>query len=640
MFKKKRIVPVGPLACLIFGAFFLQGLPRLWAADKLPGSPKKVLLLYHQPSEGGPPATPAGIPDNAVMLTNLLGHFDVETANAPVERYIPGMIRSYDYVFYLGWPFGAKAPADLEEDIPKYPATTVVWLRWNFESFIARYDAEYGFKVLPAQGGLVRLIHEGQVLSRATAEKVPEIQVTDRGIARTSGLLDGTAGSIPFAVRAKNLWYFPDHVLGGVSQLLFCELLHEVFGEPHVRRPQFYIRIEDIHPNRDPARLREICRELSGLNLPFMMGVIPQYRDPKTGKQAALKDRLHLVSALRGCMEQGGSVLLHGYTHQWKNESGEGHEFWDVPRDRPIEEYSEETVREKLESGIRELVALELYPLGWETPHYAASERDYRTMARYFSTAVERRQVSDRTYKASQEFPYMIRDIYGQRVIPENLGYVNLEENKTAEDILRRAAELRVVRDAVAGVFYHSYFEEKYVRKIAEALLDLGFEPLDLREFPAVVRGENAMIFAGIGEDPFPLLPPVLDLAMGGEDPRTLEWPMDGEWLRTALMDFRWRTRSGFLSSSPVRGRAVLSVPLKDGGILLAEKLKEKPSVSKTILTRAQYFLIGETNSLVGTVQRWLVWALLIFTAFFVGRVAMILLDRTSSYRSHFRKKD
>ena len=66
----------------------------------------------------------------------------------------------------------------------------------------------------------------------------------------------------------------------------------------------------------------------------------------------------------------------------------------------------------------------------WETPHYAASDLDYRVIHRFFETVFERR-IAANTMNSDQLFPYPVIDLYGQFIIPESLGYIPIDDQKT-----------------------------------------------------------------------------------------------------------------------------------------------------------------------------------------------------------------
>ena len=51
--------------------------------------------------------------------------------------------------------------------------------------------------------------------------------------------------------------------------------------------------------------------------MPYMITVIPVYKDPDTGKIIHLKDKPELVNLLRSMQDDGAAIIMHGYTHQF-----------------------------------------------------------------------------------------------------------------------------------------------------------------------------------------------------------------------------------------------------------------------------------------------------------------------------------
>jgi hypothetical protein len=186
-----------------------------------------------------------------------------------------------------------------------------------------------------------------------------------------------------------------------------------------------------------------------------------------------------------------GQLLLHGYTHQYDTTrnpvsgvTADDYEFFRVVFDEntnvvtyaPVPEDSAEWARARLTNALHELQSAELAAVGWETPHYAASPVDYAVFASMFSLTVQRvLYFSANGRSAGQFFPYVIeRDVYGQKVIPENLG--NVEPNRrSAADIVRAARKNRVVRDGWANAFFHPYLSLDELREIVRGVKALGY---------------------------------------------------------------------------------------------------------------------------------------------------------------------
>jgi len=116
---------------------------------------------------------------------------------------------------------------------------------------------------------------------------------------------------------------------------------------------------------------------------------VPFYLDPESNTAATLSDMPEFVKTIKAMQKSGGTIVMHGSTHQFRGETTADYEFWDSMTARPLFSDSREYVRQKLETGLAELWNNGIYPLVWETPHYAASQLDYPVINTFFSTAYE-----------------------------------------------------------------------------------------------------------------------------------------------------------------------------------------------------------------------------------------------------------
>ncbi len=135
----------------------------------------------------------------------------------------------------------------------------------------------------------------------------------------------------------------------------------------------------------DPACMRDIADRLFRLHVPFMMSTIPHYINPiaTDSDQADIKlsrktpDVLAFVDALHYMTTHGGSLVMHGDTHQYHGVSSDDFEFWNGcgnASNQVLPDDSEALVEGKLHEGMDLFAGAQLYPLAWETPHYAASD--------------------------------------------------------------------------------------------------------------------------------------------------------------------------------------------------------------------------------------------------------------------------
>src|SRR5262249_50350464 len=289
----------------------------------------------------------------------------------------------------------------------------------------------------------------------------------------------------PYAVRSGSFWYFADSVFSfnseGDRSIVFADLLHEILNQPHPRERRALVRIEDVSADSNPADLRRVADVLSRRGIPFQVALIPIYKDPARRLELYLSDRPEVVQALRYMIARGGSIVLHGVTHQLNGVSADDFEFWDALNAKPTSDSSAEAIAHKLEAALDECFRVGLYPIAWETPHYTASLAHYRSLARVFTHAYERRMVVDQS-GTEQFFPYEAEDFIGQSIIPENLGYVN-GEDPDPEKIVEGAGRLLAVRDPIASFFFHPYLESSYLETATDGLRRQGYQFISAKQF-------------------------------------------------------------------------------------------------------------------------------------------------------------
>ncbi|MFF8827982.1 DUF2334 domain-containing protein [Streptomyces sp. NPDC015131] len=476
---------------------------------------KRALVLY----DGGD--WTSGL--TGQQAANLASHFGPWTLK-PVGDYRAGEAREHSAVLYFGSAEGARLPSAFLDDVLT-TRVPVVWADENIgqlaEHAPRTWQERYGFHVAdPDVGGVDRVLYRGSTLTRENPPDDPGIEritVDDRDTARAVAEArrpDGT--SVPWAVRSANLWYLSenpfDYITATDRYLAFSDLLFDVLAPATEERHRALVRLEDISPNADPAQLRAIGGCLRQAGVPFSFGVIPVYTDPH-GKahqgeptSFALKDRPEVVKALRYLIDSGGTMIMHGVTHQLGTEknpyhgiSGEDFEFFrahqtpgkDVVMDGLVAGASREKTLERLDRGLAEFDAAGLpRPLVFEFPHYAAGPGDYEAVGDRFGYRYDETMnyasslyggPPDAEERADQFFPYGVRDVYGTAVVPESLGNVEATDHndraaRGPDDILDAARRTLAVRDGVASFFYHPPLGVEMLRDIVRGIQDLGYD--------------------------------------------------------------------------------------------------------------------------------------------------------------------
>jgi uncharacterized protein YdaL len=217
-----------------------------------------------------------------------------------------------------------------------------------------------------------------------------------------------------------------------------------------------------------------------------------------------LKDRPKVARAIAFLLAYGGTMVLHGYSHQSDHtvnpingESGQDYEFfhthWGPHRtivyDGPMPQDSARWASRRFEAALAELRAAHLpAPRMLEFPHYAASSTDYRVAAHVFAARYGRGQFFSpqwngrspaSPYMYEQFAPYLIRDVYGSVVVPENLGFVAQPPpphgEGSIEAIVAHARAELVVRDNVASFFFHPFLGTARLKEVIDRISALGY---------------------------------------------------------------------------------------------------------------------------------------------------------------------
>jgi len=115
---------------------------------------------------------------------------------------------------------------------------------------------------------------------------------------------------------------------------------------------------------------------------------------------------------------------------------------------------------------------------------------------------MEQRQVID-NLDYGQYFPYIIEhDLYGQRLLPENLGYIPQDEDAQVEEnavqqLLRGAEAQLAVRDGFASAFIHPFVGLEYMEQFVDGVLALGYTYMDVKREPHVVHLPDHIVLTG-----------------------------------------------------------------------------------------------------------------------------------------------
>lgn len=477
--------------------------------------PINTLILY---DTGGPWGFLGEL--YAQMTANLVSHFGTWQAH-PVGAYTAGEMTDFSAVIYIGSTYDEPLPPAFLTDTLA-GTTPVLWMYdniWQLTAYSSDFQSAYGWNWAGFDFSSIGAVNYKLTdLTRSpinqagmmTYAGIDPARVQTPAMAKRA---DGT--SFPWVVRSLNLTYIGEIPFAYIDHtdryLVLADLLFDLLAPATVERHRALVRIEDVGPDANPQELRIIARQLSDRGIPFAVAVYPRYEDPNgvynNGVPEAynLADRPDVVRALQFMQSKGGTLLMHGYTHQFEDlinpyngVSAEDFEFYTahvdanntVRYDGPVPGDSEAWVTNRIALSEAAFVSAGLkVPTIFEFPHYAGSVIDYMAVQERFGIRYDRglyfpgnlsHQSIDYSRLAGQFFPYLVKDIYGSLVIPENLGNIEPEpfNNNPARlpaDLLATGQANLVVRDGFASFFYHPYLGKNMLLQVVDGLKQQGY---------------------------------------------------------------------------------------------------------------------------------------------------------------------
>ncbi len=473
-----------------FARLFVLAMGLLLATGLLPAqaqTPPRTLVLYDAPP--GTEFEKLGM-GYAIMLKNLLGHFDATTELMPVQNYTAGKINSYDATFYMGAYYNNTLPPAFLADAAT-TQKTLVWFKYNLWSLA--WDAAYNFQATrgigfsglrglntaaspsnPTPGFFDTITYKSKPFVKYYAydsasnlvNADPDIGVTTIADATKASIVvpvsnTRTGETAPYVVRSGKFWYFADMPFSYIGPrdryLVLTDMLHDILGINHPVNHRAMVRLEDVGALVTVQSMKTLTDYLYASRVPFSIAVIPYYVDSlgvyngNVPQRVPLSQASNLKKSLNYAIARGAEIVMHGYTHQYSNMrnphtgvSGDDYEFWNIVANTPVAEDSTSYALGRLNAGLNDLKSNGYNPVAWEAPHYHQSALASKAAATVFNTTYQRvvyftadkpnfKAAVSKDFAVGQIFPYAIKkDHYGQRVLPESLG--NIEYDISAID--------------------------------------------------------------------------------------------------------------------------------------------------------------------------------------------------------------
>lgn len=347
--------------------------------------------------------------------------------------------------------------------------------------------------------------------------------------ANCASIAQTTGTSFPWAIRSANLTYVGEVPFSYMAEtdryLVFSDLLFNADAPTATASHQAMVRLEDISATTDPTALRQIADYLYRQHAPFSMAVIPHYVDPNgtynngVPQDITLAQAPAVVAAIKYAQSKGGTIVEEGDTHQYSNVanpyngvSGDDAEFYGarcsstqtppynfvspcqntdwVIWTGPLPGDSTAWAQSRAQAGRALFAQAGLStPQFWLTPHYFASAADYAGIDSVFGARYERDlffsgQLSGQPINYSrlfgQFFPYSVSDLYGEKIIPENLGdfepvVSNNNPPRLPSDLIHEAQLNLAVTQGTASFFFDPSYSLSDLQTIVSGIHGLGY---------------------------------------------------------------------------------------------------------------------------------------------------------------------
>jgi uncharacterized protein YdaL len=475
--------------------------------------PNGALILYDSSGPWGWLGELYGIGASA-----LAGHFGATTTK-PVSKYVAGDIAKYLAVIYIGSTYDEPLPVAFLDDVLN-STVPVVWCYdniWQLANRSSTFVTKYGYNPWAFDTtAIAKVTYKGRTLTRDSTNASGIMQFSPFNTAKVTTLASAVRSNgttLPWAVRSANLTYVGEvpfaYIASDDRYLIFCDLLFDALAPTTATRHRALARLEDVSPADDPTSFRAAVDYLASQSVPFSIALIPLYKDPlgayNDGKTLKWSDRPNMLSAVKYATTKGGTVIMHGYTHQFGSQknpytgtTADDFEFFlshidssnNVIYDGAVPGDSASWAAGRITSGLAAINAAGLIaPTIFEYPHYAGTPTDSKAIKASFSTVYHRGLYfggdlgltsSNLAHMIGMFYPYTVTDVYGWKVLPENLGsYEPQAQNnhpaRLASDIVLTAQNNLVIRDSVASFYFHTYNPLSALKSIVSGIKSAGY---------------------------------------------------------------------------------------------------------------------------------------------------------------------
>lgn len=357
-------------------AFLIRGsgkLDNLEMYTKVERS-NNVLILYDNIGDFGFTGK-----TNAMLLENLIGHFDLNVTSKPLSEYKTNDMNNKKTIFYIGNNFNAidNYTADSEEEIAykkfykdvAIQNKTIVWMNYNLSNlesywqenallnttFAEKFGISFNdvsqlnynrvnYKNTELYKGVIPYATPGSKIEGCLLEhdkqyacslELNRINVLNQHNVKVYATAFNNQDKIEefYITKANNFWFIGDIPFTFMSEedryLAFSDLLHDMLNINHKEVHKAIMRLEDVDARTKLSDLNSIASYMGSKNIPFSVATIARYEDPLgienngVATTELLSDSI-IGTRLKELYDSGTiTIVQHGTTHQYhKNLDG------------------------------------------------------------------------------------------------------------------------------------------------------------------------------------------------------------------------------------------------------------------------------------------------------------------------------
>lgn len=219
-----------------------------------------------------------------------------------------------------------------------------------------------------------------------------------------------------------------------------------------------FIRLEDVcsggyfASSESKEKMKILGDNLYSKGVSFHIAWIPRYKSPDkridndllTNKSL---DNIQFINMMDYLIQKGGTIGLHGYTHQCGNSTSAGGFELTMKLNN-----SEEKTREIIEKGIITAKTLNIPISFYESPHYGATYRQQKIIGKYFNILYENHSnifTFNPLYDLNKKGTLYIPTPYGY--VKDDYGYEMVNKIKNGKGVF------------LVSLFIHPYKETKFI---------------------------------------------------------------------------------------------------------------------------------------------------------------------------------